>query len=53
MGSVSFDKAKMDQLQVAYDKAVAAGDDQFVFEGHELLTQYAKYLLEYLETKLK
>ena len=24
----------------------------FIFEGHELLTSYAKYMIEYLETKL-
>jgi hypothetical protein len=39
---------KMSDLQAAYDKAVTAGEDQFTFHGHELVTDYAKYLLEYL-----
>ena len=36
------------KLQSAYDKAVAEGLDQFTFEGNEYVTQYAKYLLEYI-----
>jgi hypothetical protein len=38
-------------LQVAYDKARDAGTESFMFEGHELLVGYAKYLLEYLRTQ--
>lgn len=29
------------------------GDEQFTFEGHEFLTAYAKYLIEYIETRKK
>lgn len=46
---ILFTKKKMQQLQTAYDKAVAAGKDQFTFEGQALLCAYAKYLLEYLK----
>ena len=27
--------------------------ESFIFEGNEFLTSYAKYLIEYLQTKLK
>ena len=47
--SISFDVNKLDRLKVAYRKAVSAGLEQFSFEGHELLTAYARYLIEYLE----
>lgn len=53
MAQVQWSKEKMDRLQVAYDKADAAGDDEFVFEGIDLVTDYAKYLLEYLNEEFK
>jgi hypothetical protein len=28
------------------------GQQQFVFDGHDLVTAYAKYMLEYLDSKL-
>jgi|688.fasta_scaffold189651_3 hypothetical protein len=37
-------------LQKAYNKAVKEGKDFFVYKGAELMTSYAKYLLEYLQT---
>ena len=36
------------RLKKRYEQAVAAGEETFVFDGHELLTNYAKYLLEYM-----
>lgn len=47
-GDIEFDYAKYQRLRKAYDTAVAEYKDQFTFEGHELVTAYAKYLLEYL-----
>lgn len=38
------------KLKAAYNKAVADKADQFTFDGKEMLTSYAKYLLEYLKT---
>lgn len=37
-------------LKKAYDQAVKDGKDYFVYKGTELVTSYAKYLLEYLQT---
>lgn len=49
---IDFDAAKLKRLIVAHKNAVAAGDDTFVFDGHELVCGYAKYLIEYLEQRL-
>lgn len=47
-----FDRARRDRLRKAYDAAVAAKQEQFNFEGNDLLVAYAKYLLEYLDSRL-
>ena len=43
------DASEIKSLKAAYLKAVDENRDMFVYKGHELLTQYAKYLIEYLE----
>lgn len=40
-------------LKKAYDKAVKEGKEYFVYKGTELVTSYAKYLLEYLQSLKK
>lgn len=40
------------KLKAAYDKAVTANKTEFTFEGFQLLTQFAKYLLEFLKNYL-
>jgi len=42
-----------DDLRKQYDKAVKDGKDKFVFNTWEILTGYAKYLLEYLDTRFE
>jgi hypothetical protein len=37
-------------LKKAYQKAVNEGESQFNFKGMVFLTDYAKYLIEYLES---
>jgi hypothetical protein len=49
MTTVDFDEAKLTRLKAALKKHV--GDDPFEFEGHTYLPSYAKYLVEYLETR--
>jgi len=39
------------RLRRRYERAVREQAESFTFEGHELLTSYAKYLLEYLATQ--
>lgn len=41
------------ELKKKYDKAVLKGEESFEFHGNFFLVVYAKYLLEYLESKFK
>jgi len=50
---IQFTSEKVDQLQAMYDKAVSGNVTVFVFEGEEMLTRYAKYLLIYLRERFK
>lgn len=38
-------------LKRQYESAVSDGQEQFVFQDVELLTKFAKYLLEFLDNK--
>jgi len=40
------------QLKKAYNKAVKDGAESFILNGDEILTRYAKYLLEYFDMQL-
>ena len=44
-------KEPVQKLRRHYELAVKDEAESFSFEGHELLVQYAKYLLDYLEGK--
>lgn len=46
-------RVELQQFESVYKKAVAEDADTFVFDGHEFVTNYAKYLIEYLEGLLK
>jgi len=50
-GTLSFDKVTYQRLKTEYKKSVDNNIEMFIFDGHELLTAYAKYLIEYLESK--
>lgn len=39
------------QFKDMYDTAVQFNQDTFLFEGHPVLTRYAKYVCQYLDTK--
>ena len=47
------DRATYELLKRDYDKAEKNGDEVIDFMGTELLVDYVKYLLEYLETELR
>jgi hypothetical protein len=49
---VEWDRPKRERLRKAYNEAVTEKRSQFTFEGNEYVTGYAKYLLEYLDTRL-
>ena len=48
MARMQFTRSRYEALVKRYDQAVANNEEQFVFEGHDLLTDYCKYLLQYL-----
>lgn len=51
--TIQFTPVKLALLKMAYTNATTRGDVIFTFEGNELLTQYAKYLIEYLDSQFK
>jgi hypothetical protein len=53
MKMITWNGPKLQRMKDAYDRAKATGRDQFNFEGNRYVTGYAKYLIEYLEDKLK
>lgn len=49
--TIEFTKEKLERLRRAYRLAERQKVETFTFDGHELLVRYAKYLIEYLDTK--
>jgi len=49
---IVFDKEKKEKLIKAYKEALSNKQETFMFEGEATLTDYAKYLIEYLEAHL-
>jgi hypothetical protein len=46
---MKINRNSINKLQKKYDDAVKNKIDVFMYEGSEVLTTYAKYLLEYLK----
>lgn len=44
-------KENLDKLKKAYAKAVDNNQEMLVLDGTEILTMYAKYLIQHLEYK--
>lgn len=53
MNAQDFDCERLERLKKALAKAEKANAESFNFDGHLLLTTYAKYLVEYLEGQLR
>lgn len=51
--TISFTKQKYKELKKRYDEAVANKEKSFMFGDQELVTDYAKYMLEYYEMMIK
>ncbi len=49
MKNITFTPEKLRELRTYHSMAKALGQTQFEFEGHTLLVDYAKYLIQYLE----
>lgn len=50
MPVIEYDRPKYLRLKRAYQLAVNSNQESFMFEGNEYVTNYAKYLIEYLES---
>lgn len=48
---IEWDRDKLESFKRTY--AANKNRGVFTWDGHEFLTAYAKYLIEYLETKLE
>lgn len=53
MDYINFTPELFRKLKKEYKKANDKKIEVFLFEGKEILVSYAKYLIEYLETKFK
>lgn len=51
MKMINFDRQKLKELKNLYNKAVKGNKESFTYNGDEYLTSYAKYVIEYLETR--
>lgn len=49
---VTWTTPKLQLFKKAYKQAIKSGQEMFVFEGHDFLVPYSKYLIEYLEERL-
>ena len=47
LGKMNFD---LQEFIEAYNKAVEEGKETFIYQDVPLVTEYAKFLIEYLET---
>lgn len=51
--TVTFTKQTFESLKQCYNKASKNNEEVFYFQGNQILTQYAKYLIEYLTPNFK
>lgn len=53
MSTYEFTKEAFEKFKKLYEKSDAEDKESFEFDGHEVLTAYAKYLLQYLEPQFE
>lgn len=51
--TITWNRPMLARFKKAYNKAVEDKVETFVFDGHEFVPAYAKYLIEYLTGQLK
>ncbi len=49
---IRWTRPMLERLKVAHQAAVSTNADTFVFDGHEFVVGYARYLIEYLNEVL-
>lgn len=52
MTTITWDRDLLEKFRTAYTRAVNAGHDEFTFQDHVVVVGYAKYLIEYLDTRV-
>lgn len=50
---INWDRPMLERFKVIITKADEAKAETIMFDGNEFVVAYGKYLIEYLETKLK
>lgn len=53
MDKIEFTPELLALLKKAYQKAIDTSEAQFTFNGKAWVTDYAKYVIEYLDEKFK
>ena len=53
MKTITWTKDLLDQFIEAYDRAIENKMTEFEFKNDEYLVTYARYLIEYLKSKLR
>ena len=51
--TLAFDERKLKKFRKAYNNAIARNIKIFEFDGHKFMTEYAKYMIEYVDFNLK
>jgi len=49
-GTISFTEKSFTEFKALYNDAVDTGKEVFTFEEHEVLTSYAKYMIQYVDS---
>jgi hypothetical protein len=51
--TITFTPETFENLRKSYETALQNKTEVFKFQGHDLLTEYAKYLIQYLFPKFQ
>lgn len=50
MSTYEFTEEAFEKFKKLYEKSAAEDKESFEFDGHEVLTLYAKYVIEFIES---
>lgn len=50
MSTYQFTEETFKKFKELYEKSAEEGKESFEFDGHEVLTTYAKYVIEFIES---
>ena len=53
MSTYEFTEEAFEKFKKLYEKSAAEDKESFEFDGHEVLTLYAKYVIEFIESNDK